>query len=127
MTLFLINALTAVLIFIIGELIVNHFVFKKLAQKYPQDESADAGIKLLFLPEPIFRGVLERLVLYVSLNYQFITILVVFGAIKLATRLADDNKKPISNSYFHIGNFASILFAVVYTVTYMKVSVVLSQ
>lgn len=61
-----------------------------------------------------FKGVLERLVLFVGLSNGFATVLVVFGALKLGTRLHEEEQdKKLSNNYFLVGNFLSLLVAMV--------------
>lgn len=70
-----------------------------------------------------FKGVLERLVLFIGLINGFATVLVVFGALKLGTRLHDEkgpNHIP-TNDYFIVGNFLSILVAMVDTAIVIKV------
>lgn len=116
---FLLNAITALSIFITGEYIVNRFVFKKLKEKYSRLPKAEPEIRILGFSESIFRGIIERLVLYTALYYQFAPILVVFGALKLGTRIKEE-KEHVSNSYFLIGNFTSILIAIVYVVLYLR-------
>jgi hypothetical protein len=59
-----------------------------------------------------FKGVLERLVIFVGLTSGHSTVLVMFGALKLGTRLHDEGEKNVSNNYFLIGNFLSALIAI---------------
>ncbi len=56
----------------------------------------------------IVKGVIERLVVYLGLLLNFAPILILFGALKIATRIKEDDEK-ISNDYFLIGNFLSVL------------------
>ena len=60
------------------------------------------------------KGFLERLFLAFLLlaNFQG-GALILFGAIKLGTRLDSDRAKKVSNDYFVVGNFLSIAGAVV--------------
>lgn len=59
-----------------------------------------------------FKGILERLVVFVGLTSGYSTVLVMFGALKLGTRLHDEGDKNVSNNYFLIGNFLSVLIAI---------------
>jgi hypothetical protein len=59
------------------------------------------------------KGVLERLVLFIGLIADLGTVLVMFGALKLGTRLHDEKDKKISNNYFLVGNLFSVLVAMV--------------
>lgn len=70
-----------------------------------------------------FKGILERLVLFIGLINGFATVLVVFGALKLGTRLHDE-KGPDhvpTNDYFLVGNFLSLLVAMVDTAIVTKI------
>lgn len=90
--------------FIISELLaafVFYFVRKKLS-KLTSKNTLSSTLK----------GTLERLVVYIGLAFGFQSIIMLFGALKIATRLKDEDEK-ISNNYFLIGNFLSILFVFV--------------
>lgn len=63
-----------------------------------------------------FKGFLERLVLFAGLLSQNSTVLVMFGALKLGTRLHDEDNKTVSNNYFLIGNLLSALIAIADTI-----------
>lgn len=60
----------------------------------------------------VLRGLLERGFLYVTLINALPQSLAFFGALKIATRLKDDNK--ISNDYFLVGNLVSVFMVIVY-------------
>ena len=100
------NICNAGIVFVVAELLALIFYF--FVRKY--FEKAEGGMPKhdnLFLS--IFKGVLERLVIYVSLINGIPTVLVMFGALKIATRF--DNTSKISNDYFLVGNFLSVLIA----------------
>lgn len=59
------------------------------------------------------KGVLERLVLITGLAIGFPQVIIAFGALKIGTRFQKNSK--ISNDYFLIGNFISLLAALVYS------------
>ncbi len=59
-----------------------------------------------------FKGVMERLIISVFLISNFPPILIVFGTLKLGTRISEH--KEIKNDYFLIGNLSSILVALIY-------------
>lgn len=106
-------------IFALGELIVNKFIFRPLKAHYSKKQEKSSDI--LGISESAFKGVLERLMLFVALHYQLGTILVAFGALKLGTRLKDENVNSISNDYFLVGNFSSILISIGYMVLHLKI------
>lgn len=61
----------------------------------------------------IIKGALERLVLFTALIHGYPQMLIAFGAMKLGTRLHEEKGSEMSNTYFLIGNFLSILLAMV--------------
>jgi hypothetical protein len=79
-------------------------------------EVEDEGIsdKNRFQPGSAIKGILERMTILIGLLAEYSTILPAFAALKLGTRLADDSKTRISNTYFLTGNLSSILLAIVY-------------
>lgn len=60
----------------------------------------------------VLRGALERFFIYVILLVKLPQGLAFFGALKIATRLKDDDK--ISNDYFLTGNLVSVLMVLGY-------------
>ncbi len=60
----------------------------------------------------ILRGGLERGFLYIILLVNLPQGMAFFGALKIATRLKDDDK--ISNDYFLVGNLVSVLIVIGY-------------
>lgn len=63
----------------------------------------------------IFKGVLERLFLVTGLLTGYPQVIIAFGALKIGTRFQRHNK--VSNDYFLIGNFLSLLAAILYVLT----------
>ena len=61
----------------------------------------------------IFKGIIERLVLFTALVHGYPQILIAFGAMKLGTRLHDEKESTISNSYFLLGNLLSMFIAII--------------
>ncbi len=61
-----------------------------------------------FSIRPMILGILERLFLYVGLMQGFGQSLILFGALKIGTRLKNEEDK-ISNDYFLVGNIISVL------------------
>lgn len=59
----------------------------------------------------IGKGLLERFMLLVGLTNGIQSIITLFGAIKIGTRLKDSNQDKITNDYFLIGNFVSVAIA----------------
>ena len=70
------------------------------------------GIKAWDL-KSILKGILERLVLFIALIHGYPQILIAFAAMKLGTRLHEEENTEISNTYFLAGNFLSILLAMI--------------
>ncbi|SMO33029.1 hypothetical protein [Gracilimonas mengyeensis] len=62
----------------------------------------------------IFKGILERLLLIVGLIYGYPQVIIAFGALKIGTRFQKNSK--ISNDYFLIGNFISLLTAILFAI-----------
>ena len=61
----------------------------------------------------ILKGILERLVLLTALIHGYPQILIAFAAMKLGTRLHEEQDTEISNTYFLAGNLLSILLAMI--------------
>ncbi len=57
----------------------------------------------------IFKGGLERFIILISLYNNLPHVLTVFGALKIGTRLKEDQDDRISNDYFLVGNMVSLL------------------
>ncbi len=70
------------------------------------------GIKAFDL-RSICKGMLERLVLFTALIHGYPQILIAFAAMKLGTRLHEENHTEISNTFYLVGNFISILLAMI--------------
>ena len=92
-----------------GELI-SLFLFAGIRKWLAPTESRSAG------RASIAKGILERVLLFTGLLFGFPQVLIAFGALKLGTRLATEQKSTISNDYFLVGNLISILLALVYTI-----------
>ena len=100
------NYLCAIMFFVAGEimgLVIFPIITRTLGPK---------GLKP-FDSLSIFKGVLERLVLFIALLNNIPQILIAFSAMKIATRLHEDTENQISNAYFLVGNLLSILIAVI--------------
>ncbi|KMY66468.1 hypothetical protein AAU61_14945 [Desulfocarbo indianensis] len=103
------NYLWAAAIFTAGELlglVIFHFLKKALGP--PATSKAAKGA--------VLKGVLERLTLFTGLLHGFPQIIIAFGALKLGTRLHEEQGSEISNSYFLAGNLISILLAMAYAI-----------
>ena len=60
----------------------------------------------------VIRGILERAFLYFAMVNGIFHAMTLFGALKIATRIKDDDK--VSNDYFLIGNLISVFAAIGY-------------
>lgn len=99
------NALLSILVFVSGEFLAL-LVFVMIRKSV-------AGEGAFKKPDiETMKGILERLVLFAGLMAGFSTVLVMFGALKLGTRLHDEKDKNVSNNYFLIGNLFSALVAI---------------
>jgi len=67
----------------------------------------------------VFKGVLERLFLFLSLAYNLPHALIAFGAIKIGTRVTNEPNR-ISNDYFFIGNIVSLLLVLFYYAIWLR-------
>lgn len=101
-------------VLIVGELIAAlafHLLKKRLGPS--QTGSPRSGA--------VLKGVLERVTILVGLLAGFPHVLTAFGALKISTRLTEDQNDHISNTYFLIGNLLSILFAMIYAVIIVRI------
>ena len=98
-----------VLILLVGE-ILSIGIFYLINRTFNQGKN---GISL----KSVLKGVVERLFLFLSLIHSLPQSFIVFGALKIATRLKDQNDK-ISNDYFLMGNLASLILSISYYLTY---------
>lgn len=115
----ILHILLATGLFATGELLANWKLFPELSRQLNLNNgetSHENSERLFNIKVGLIKGILERLMLYIALHYGFTNILVVFGTLKLGTRISD--RKEVSNNYFFIGNIISILMAIAYTITY---------
>lgn len=89
--------------YVIMEIIING-VFQIVSAKLKSDENRRISI---------FKGILERLFLVVGLILGYPHVIIAFGALKIGTRFQKNSK--ISNDYFLIGNFISLLTAIMFS------------
>lgn len=63
------------------------------------------------------KGSIERLLLFTGLLFGYSPVLILFGAVKLGTRLTikkkSDDETDISNNYFLVGSFISALIPII--------------
>lgn len=70
----------------------------------------------------VAKGVLERLMLSLGIAHGIPTVIIAFGALKVATKLslsaAESNEDRIKkhNDYFLVGNTLSIIFGILYAI-----------
>ncbi|MEO1022730.1 MAG: hypothetical protein AAFW89_09300 [Bacteroidota bacterium] len=62
----------------------------------------------------VFKGVLERIFIIIGVLMGYPHVITAFGALKIGTRLHDDKNSAISNDYFLVGNFISLLAALIF-------------
>ncbi|MEJ0055424.1 MAG: hypothetical protein WDN75_07075 [Bacteroidota bacterium] len=87
-------------ILLVGEIIVHILLFlvSKFIGKANKDKISRTSI---------LKGILERIFIVVTLHFKMTQSLTLLGALKIATRIKDEDK--ISNDFFLIGNLISVL------------------
>jgi hypothetical protein len=114
-----------ILTFLIGELLINFSVFKYLKRYFQYDErkansEENSSKPFQGMDLSIVNGILERFTIYFCLVIGLPQVLIVFGAIKIGTRL--EKTKEVTNDYFLVGNFISILTSAIYFYLYLKIT-----
>ncbi|HMG08007.1 MAG TPA: hypothetical protein VK609_05820 [Mucilaginibacter sp.] len=100
------------LLFVITEVFIA-FIFAAIAQVFYHQ------IGLNF--KAIFKGIAERVFLFVTLTNGYTQALTFFSALKLATRLKHEEPKADLdgfNDYYLIGNLLSVVVAIGYVYAY---------
>ena len=94
---------------------VAYIIFPALNKKLgpSSEQKQQASETILGMETAIFKGLLERLVIVIGLVYGYHQILIVFGGLKLGTRLHEEKETKISNTFFLIGNLMSLLLAMI--------------
>jgi hypothetical protein len=96
--------ITVLSVFVVGELFAL-LIFKGLNTIF-------SGLSAKKDVLSMWKGLLERGVVLIGLVIGFPQILILFGALKIGTRLKNDH--PVSNDYYFIGNMISILLVLTY-------------
>ena len=93
-------------ILLAGEIIIHllFFAISKFIGKSNRDRINVATI---------IKGLLERTFVVVVLVLSLPSALTILGALKIATRIKDEEDK-VSNDFFLIGNLVSIMFGIMY-------------
>jgi hypothetical protein len=97
------NWIWLLLSYLIMEGAIN-VVFHIVSRKLKSDENRTLSV---------FKGLLERLFLISGLVLGFPQVIIAFGALKIGTRFQRNSK--ISNDYFLIGNFISLMTALTFS------------
>lgn len=109
--------LIMIIAYIISEIVIA-FLFSLMAQFLYKKIGLDI--------KSIFKGVIERLFLTISIINNIPHTITFFSALKLATRLKhneDDNSKENSfNDYYLVGNLLSVLIAIGYSNIYLNLN-----
>lgn len=120
------NYVVFMTICVIGELAVNFTWFRYLKKKFISPENTNTPkITILRVNISTFKGTMERMIISICLAIGLTPILIVFGALKIGTRLRNPDDK-IQNDYFLIGNLSSIFISVMYVYAFEKIMVLLS-
>jgi hypothetical protein len=100
------------IVFIVTEIFIA-FIFAVIAQVFYH--------KIGFNFKAIFKGLIERLFLFIALVNGYSQALTLFSALKLATRLKhhdDPNEMDSFNDYYLLGNLISVAVAIGYVYIY---------
>lgn len=103
------------IVWVVMEIVAN-VLFAWLRSKFEKPTEEKPSLLM-----SVAKGILERALLYLALVNNIPTVIVMFGAIKLGTRL-DSKEKRVSNDYFLIGNFLSVLIVIVAYASYLKLT-----
>ena len=118
----ILNFLLFAAIFAIGETLMNLTLFPYLKRYFKfserkANEENDTIKPFMGISLSVAKGLLERFTLYFCMVIGLTQVMVVFGALKLGTRL--DKTKEVTNDYFLIGNLISILATAAYYSLYL--------
>lgn len=100
--------LKAISILIGGEIII-HILFSLISRVIGKQNRDKISLS------SVLKGIVERTYVVTVLFIEVASALTLLGALKIATRIKDDESK-VSNDFFLIGNLISVLFGVVYYV-----------
>jgi len=124
---FLVIVAAEVLLFLLFRVLDRCFLMP-LLKKSGSHSDKNVAVASVRWPIETLKGILERLTVTYGLIQGVPQILIFFGALKVATRLAlsaDEHAKPgwrqrenAFNSYFIVGNLSSILAALFYLSLY---------
>lgn len=105
----LIIFLSFTICFFAGE-IVAFVVFKFIRKAlYKNEKHAIASI---------LKGMFERFVLLLGIISTVTSVFALYGAVKIATRLKEEQDSKISNDYFLVGNLTSATIAILDSLIY---------
>lgn len=102
------QALLALLLFSIGEILLAPPLFRALIRRFddrpipPANQLSASSANI-----PALKGICERAILYLALLCNFPQILGLFGALKIATRFQKEEDQ-VGNDFFLIGNLVSV-------------------
>lgn len=98
----------AIALIIAGEVLIHFvfFIFSRIIGKKDKDRISVVSVT---------KGFLERTFVVTSLWFQMTSALTLLGALKIATRIKD-NEDKVSNDFFLVGNLVSVLFGIAYYV-----------
>jgi hypothetical protein len=96
-----------IILLILGGELLGHLVFWFLSRWNMNRERTGLTFK------SIFKGLIERGFITFTLASGFPQALTFFAALKIATRIKDDDK--ISNEFYLLGNIFSVTLAIIYS------------
>lgn len=94
----------------LGSELAAYFTFRRVRKHYLGEFGSS---------RPMWNGIIERGFIYLCLLTQVYHGLTLFGALKIGTRIKDDENK-VSNDYFLIGNMISVGLVLLTTYIYQN-------
>ena len=103
---------TYIVLIAAGEIVI-HFLFFVISRSIGKPNRDKINLAT------VLKGLLERTFVAVVLILGLASALTMLGALKIATRIKDEESK-VSNDFFLMGNLISVLFGIVYYMLYLE-------
>ena len=110
--------LSFILVFITGEFLISFLkIFRLLSKKFGQELNRESNARL--------KGWIERLVIFLGLAASLPQTLVIFGALKIGTRLDEDKSNRVKSDFFLVGSLVSLMIAMAFYFSWKKLAILL--
>ena len=107
------NPVAAYIVLLLAGEVIVHFLFYIVSRSIGKPSRDRINFAT------VLKGLLERTFVVLVLVLGLASALTVLGALKIATRIKDEESK-VSNDFFLMGNLISILFGIVYYLLYVE-------